>query len=109
MSESVFVVSEWLAKPGKDQELWKHAKHIMASTRKEKGCLRAHAVRQVSHPGAPGKSKFTIVCLQEYKNLEAFDTHCQAGYVTEFFSSCVQNPKSAIVEEWTCRLFNEEE
>ncbi len=107
MSDHVFVVSEWLPKQGKDQELWQHAKKIVALTLKEKGCLRAHAMRQIVHPGAPGKSKYTIVCHQEYKNLEAFDTHCQSDYVTDFFETYVQNEATAIVEAWTCRLFNE--
>jgi len=29
MSNHVFVVSEWLAKKGKDQDLWMHCKRIM--------------------------------------------------------------------------------
>lgn len=109
MSDHVFVVSEWMPKQGKGQELWQHAKRMMASTLKEIGCLRAHATRQIVHPGAPGKSKYTIVCLQEYRNLEAFDTHCRSEYVTEFFETYVQNEGTAIVDEWTCRLFNEGE
>lgn len=109
MSDHVFVVSEWLPKAGKDQELWQHAKRIMTLTLKEKGCLKAHATRQIAHPGAPGKSRYAIVLLQEYKNLEAFDIHCMSDYVTEFFGTYVQNEDTAIVEEWTCRLFNEGE
>lgn len=109
MSDHVFVVSEWLPKEGKDQELWDHAKRIMALTLKEKGCLRAHATRQIAHPGAPGTSKYVIILLQEYRNLQAFDIHCMSEYVTDFFQTYVQNEDSAIVEEWTCRLFNEGE
>lgn len=109
MSAHVFVVSEWLPKEGKDQELWQHTKRIMALTLKEKGCLRAHATRQIVHPGSPGKSKYTIVLLQEYKNLQAFDIHCASDYVTDFFETYVQNEDTAIVGEWTCRLFNEGE
>ena len=104
MSDPVFVISEWLPKEGKDQEFWQHAKRIMALTAKEKGCLRAHAMRQIVHPGAPGKSKYTIVCLQKYRNLEAFDIHCKSDYVAEFFETHVQ-----MVDKWTCRLFNEAE
>jgi quinol monooxygenase YgiN len=52
MSEHVFVVSEWLAKAGHDQELWIQTKKIMALTKeKEKGCLSARATRQITHPG----------------------------------------------------------
>ena len=107
MSDHVFIISEWLPKEGKDQELWQHAKRLMALISKEKGCLRAHATRQIVHPAAPGKSKYTIVCIQEYRNLEAFETHCTFDYVAEFFETYVQDEGTAIVDEWTCRLFNE--
>jgi len=108
-SGPVFVVSEWLPRENKDQELWQLAKKIMAMTlENEKGCVRAHATRQIVHPGSPGKSKYTIVLLQEYVNLQAFDHHCGSDYVTHFFKTCVENEETAIVKEWTCRLFSEE-
>ncbi len=108
MSGHVFVVSEWLPKANKDPELWKQAKEIMILTGKEKGCIKAHAMRQIMHSSAPGKSKYTIVLFQEYVNLEAFDIHCKADYVAKFFERYVKNEETAIVEEWTCRLFSEE-
>jgi len=108
MSGHVFVVSEWLARENQDEALWKAAKEIMRLTREnEKGCVRAHAWRQISHPGSPGKSKYKIVCHQEYNGVEAFDLHCQAPYVVQFFKTFVEDPETAIVEDWTCRLFNE--
>lgn len=108
MSGHVFVVSEWLAKDNCDPELWDRAKEIMRLTlENEKGCVRAHAWRQIAHPGSPGKSKYKIVCHQEYTGIEAFDLHCQAPYVAQFFKTCVENPETAIVADWTCRLFSE--
>lgn len=108
MTGHVFVVSEWLAKENHDQELWERAKEIMSLTlQNEQGCLRAHAWRQMSHPGAPGKSKYTIVLHQEYVNLAAFDAHCQSQYVGDFFKTCVENKDTAIVADWCCRLFTE--
>ncbi len=108
MSGHVFVVSEWLAKEGHDEELWKHLSELMRLTKEhEKGCLRAHAWRQISHPGSPGKSKYTIVLHQEYVNTEAFDLHCRAPYVTHFVKKYIQDEKSCIVKDWTCRLFSE--
>lgn len=48
MSDHVFVVSEWLAKEHHEQELWKCFKALMALTlEKERGCLSAHATRQI--------------------------------------------------------------
>lgn len=109
MSAHVFVVSEWLPKENQDQALWEHCKKLMALTlEKEQGCLRAHATRQISHPGSPSKSKYTIVLLQEYINSQAFDIHCKADYVTHFVKTYIDNKDTGIVEEWSCRLFSEE-
>lgn len=106
MSNSVFVVSEWLAKEGCQAELWAHLQKVMASTAQEDGCVRAHATQQISHPGSLGQSKFTIVLLQEYVDVQAFDVHCAADYVTDFFDIYVNNPQTAIVKDWQCRLFS---
>ena len=109
MSDHVFVVSEWLPKKGKAQELWQQFKRLMDLSRKESGCVRAHATRQISHPGSPGKSKYTIVLLQEYVDIKAFDIHCAADYVTSFFKNFIENKETALVADWRCRLFSEEE
>jgi quinol monooxygenase YgiN len=66
MGGHAIVVSEWLPKENCDQECWKRLKELIALTKKsESGCIRAHAAREIPHPGAPGKSKYRIVLLQE--------------------------------------------
>ena len=83
MSGHVFIVSEWLPKENREEELWKQWKNLMALTREnESGRIRAHATKQISHPGSPGKSKYKIVLLQEYVDIQAFDMHCKSSYVT---------------------------
>lgn len=110
MSGRVFVVSEWQPKEGRDQELLEHFKRLMAlSVEKETGCVRAHATRQISHPGSPGKSKYTIVLLQEYVDIKAFDIHCAADYVKNCFKEFVENEEAGLVADWQCRLFSEDE
>jgi quinol monooxygenase YgiN len=110
MSKHVFVVSEWLPKEGCDEALWKKFKKLMAITaEKEKGCVRAHATRQISHPGSPSKSKYKIILLQEYVDVKAFDIHCAADYVTNFFREFIENKETALVADWRCRLFSEED
>ena len=97
MSKSVFVVSEWLAKPGHEQELWQRLKKLMAQTQQEKGCIRARATRQIAHPGSPGKSKYTIVLMQEYAD------------ITDFVKTYIENPKTAIIADGRCRCLSEAE
>lgn len=74
----------------------------------KKAVLRAHATRQISHPGSPGKSKYKIVLLQEYVDIQAFDLHCSSSYVTETFKKLIENEETALVADWCCRLFSEE-
>lgn len=108
MSNHVFVVSEWLAKEGCDQALLGHFKKLMALTlEREKGCVSARATRQITHPGAPGHSKYTIVLLQEYVDRSAFDMHCASDYVTHFFKTFIESPETGIVADWRCRLLSE--
>ena len=108
MSAPVFVVSEWLPKENQEEALFQKFKKLMALTKaSEQGCIRAHATRQIVHPGSPGKSKYKIVLLQEYDNIKAFDVHCDSDYVKEAFATLVEG-NEALVQEWTCRLFSEE-
>ena len=109
MSDHVFIVSEWLAEPGKDQELWGHCQRLMSLSKEEEGCVRAHATRQIPHPGSPGTSKYKIVLLQEYDTIDAFNAHCAMEYVTDFFKNYIENPDAALIADWTCRLFSESE
>lgn len=106
MSRSVFIVSEWLPRAGKETQLWEAFKKLMTETRQEAGCIRAHATRQIQHPSSPGKSQYTMVMLQEYRDLSAFDYHVKQSYVTDFFKHYI-DPKDAIVADWRCRLFEE--
>ncbi len=108
MSGHVFVVSEWLPKEGCDQELWKQFKKLLALTlQNESGCIRAHVTRQISHHGALGKSKYTIVLLQEYADLAAFDFHCATDYVKNAFKELLENKETSLIADWQCRLFSE--
>lgn len=110
MSERVFVVSEWLPKENYEEELCGQFKQLLALTlEREKGCLKAHVIRQIIHPGSPGKSKYTIVLLQEYIDIKAFELHCAADYVTDFFKKYIDDKRTTIVEDWCCRLFSEQD
>ncbi len=109
MSGHVFVVSEWLPKENCEEKLWDLLKKVMALTRKnESGCIRAHATRQIHHPDASGQSKYTIILLQEYVDIKAFDIHCQADYVKSAFKKYIDNEETALVQEWNVRLFSED-
>lgn len=108
MSNHVFVVSEWLAKKNHEQALRTHLRKLLAlALDHEDGCLNARVTQQIEHPGSPTKSKYTIVVLQEYIDIQAFDFHCNTDYVANFFKTCIENKDTGIVEDWRCRLFSE--
>lgn len=66
MRGHTIVVSEWLRKENCGQKCWNRLKELIAlTTKSESGCIRAHVAREIPHPGTPGKSKYTIVLLQE--------------------------------------------
>jgi quinol monooxygenase YgiN len=109
MSNHVFVVSEWLPKKNCEQECWKQLKKLMAETLNEQGCLSARAMRQISHPNSPRKSKYTIVLQQEYVDIKAFDAHCNTEYVKDFVKKYVETKETALIEDGMCRLFSEDE
>lgn len=107
-SEHVFVVSEWLPKENCEEQLFKTFKYLMEFTSaNEKGCLRAHATRQIPHPGATGQSKYRIILLQEYENIDAFNAHCRSPYVREFVEKYLIDETTSPIKEWRCRLFSE--
>ncbi len=55
--------------------------------------------------GSLGKSKYTIMLLQEYVSINAFDVHCKVNYVTNFFKKFVENETASVVTDWRCRFF----
>ena len=78
MSSKVVVISEWLPESNQDETVFQLFKELARNTLgNEKGCLKYHVMRQVSHPCATGESKFSIVLIQEYTNTQAFDEHCE--------------------------------
>lgn len=108
MPNHVFVVSEWLAKENHEQELREQFKKLLILTlENEPGCISARVTHQLRHPGSPTKSKYTIVLLQEYDSIQAFDIHCKTEYVANFFKKFIENEETSIVEDWQCRLFSE--
>lgn len=109
MPSPVLVVSEWLSKKSHEQKLFESFKKLaIATLEKEKGCIKYTVTRQIFHPGSKGQSKYTILLIQEYVNLEAFDIHCKSEHVSDFCKSHIEDKDARIVEDWRCRIFSEE-
>lgn len=103
MSKGVFVISEWLPKNGHEEEFWEKAKMHMKRTQKEEGCISARITKPVDHPRMPEQTKYTVVLLQQYKNVEAFTDHCNNHDIKDFF----KGEMSHLVDDWRWRLVQE--
>jgi quinol monooxygenase YgiN len=107
MSSHVLVISEWLSKKNHEQELFESFKNLASLTlEKEKGCIKYNVTRPIDHPAAKGESKYTILLIQEYENIDAFDNHCKSEHVAEFVKKHVGD--ESIIVDWRCRIFSEE-
>jgi quinol monooxygenase YgiN len=108
MSKPVFVVSEWLPKKGHEQELWDTFKAFsLECLEKEEGCASFCVTKQLAHPVSSGKTQFTIILMETFVSLPAFDTHCDAEHTVRAFNMFINEGDGCIVEEWRCRLFSE--
>ncbi len=108
MASHILVVSEWLPKDNHEQTLFESFQELARITlEKEKGCLKYHVTRQISHPGTKGESKFAILLIQEYENIEAFNKHCDSEHVSDFSKKHVGDESTSIIKDWRCRVFSE--
>jgi quinol monooxygenase YgiN len=106
MTGRVFVISEWLPKPNCQRVVWQQFKELMALTKQsEKGCIRAHTLKQIEHPFALGKSEYTIMLFQEYIDIAAFEQHCQMDYVKRAFKHWIEDPKQRLLKSGALGYF----
>ncbi len=107
MSSQILVVSEWLPKENQEEALFDSFKKLAKTTlEKEKECLKYHVTRQTAHPASKGESKYPILLVQEYVNVDAFNHHCTSEHVAAFTQSQFEQPEKSMIEDWRCRVFN---
>lgn len=105
MPKQVHCIAEFLPIKGHEQELLHLLNELATETlANEKGCLKYCVTQQIPHRGATGKSKFTIVSIEEFKDWQAFDIHCNSSYVADFIQKYIE-PKDTPVEDLYVRLF----
>ena len=109
MTHPVFVISEWQPKLGKERALLQQFEKLVAQTRQESGCINAYILQHIDHPNSPTPSNYSLVAMQQYESVEAFEKHCAQAYVKQFFATVVEGETTALVADWRCRLFKEGE
>lgn len=106
LNHHVYVVAEFLPVQGQEEELYRLLKNMASVTlENEKNCLKYVVTRQIEHPGAAGASKYKIVSIEEFKDKDAFDVHCQSDYVADFVEKYVKNERM-VIQDFNVRLLS---
>lgn len=107
MLKHVQCIAEFLPKEGCEQELFDQLNHVKAKSLKhEEGCLRYLVTKQIPHAISPQMSKYTIVTIEEFVDMQAFDKHGSSSYFKDFFHKYVENKSTGLVEDLNVRLFS---
>ena len=107
MLKHVQCVAEFLPKDGCEQELFDQLKQVgVKSLKNEEGCLRYLVTKQLPHAVSPQMSKYTVVTIEEFVDMQAFDKHCSSSYFKDFFQKYVESKVTGLVEDVNVRLFS---
>jgi len=106
MSQKVYCIAMFRAKPGKEDELFKVLQSLEANALREDGCLQYITTRHVQSDFAPGES-FPIVFNEIWANKAAFEAHCQRKEIAAFFEKeCVS--EEGLVEAHNVCVYSDE-
>ncbi|MEM1186334.1 MAG: antibiotic biosynthesis monooxygenase [Planctomycetota bacterium] len=76
MSDRVYVLAHFVAKPDRVDALHKLLESLLGTTRAEEGCVMYRLWRQDGHPGA-----FSLI--EEWTSAAALDAHLAAPHLAE--------------------------
>jgi len=92
----VVCVAEFLAMPGKTEDLIAALHGLMEPTHKEPGCVR-YELNQRSDDDR------WIAFIEKWKDREVFDRHCAMPYIKRFFDDV----RPSLVETFEVKLYEE--
>jgi len=106
MSKKVYCVAQFLAKDGKEAELFQVLQSLEPNTLREDGCLQYIVTRQINSPFAAGKS-FPIAFNEIWADLASFEAHCQRAEIKQFFEKyCLAD--DGLAAEWNVCIYSDE-
>ncbi|GKT11409.1 MAG: hypothetical protein ISEC1_P0373 [Thiomicrorhabdus sp.] len=105
MSSKVYCVAQFLPKEGKEAELFKVLQSLEPNSQREDGCIQYTVTRQIKSPFAEGKS-FPIAFNEIWKNMVAFEAHCQRQEIVDFFETyCVS--EDGLAADWNVCVYSD--
>lgn len=106
MSKLVYCIAQFTPKPGKDNELFQVLKSLESNTLREDGCIRYRVTKHIPNQFATGQS-MPIVFNECWRDIEAFEKHCQEDYIVTFFNSeCLAS--DGLVEKYNVTIYSDE-
>ena len=106
MSSKVYCLAQFQPKPGKEKALFDVLQSLEPNTLREDGCLQYIVTRHIVSPFAEGKS-FPIVFNEIWKDMSAFELHCQRQEIVDFFNTyCVAD--DGLAEDWNVCVYSDE-
>lgn len=106
MSSKVYCSAQFQPKPGKEAELFKILQSLEPNSQREDGCIQYTVTRQINSPFAEGNS-FPIVFNEIWKDMAAFEAHCQRQEIVHFFETyCLA--EDGLAADWNVCVYSDE-
>ncbi|MCE2594345.1 antibiotic biosynthesis monooxygenase [Motilimonas cestriensis] len=93
----VYVIAQFRAKEGKEQELFEVLKALEPSSREEEGCLQYILTRQIDHPSAT-RSDYSILFNEVWADAASWTAHGERKEIQDFFQQHVVDENGLVAD-----------
>ena len=97
MSQRVYVLAQFKAKPEKEQQLFETLKALEPDSYREQGCIQYTVTRQIDHECAT-RNEYTIVFNEIWATAADWAAHGRRKQIQQFFDSEVVNPDGLVAD-----------
>ncbi|GGO81481.1 antibiotic biosynthesis monooxygenase [Marinobacterium nitratireducens] len=106
MSSLVYCTAQFKPRPGRERELFATLQSLEPNTLREDGCIQYRVTRKIDSAFAAGQS-FPIVFHEIWRDMTAFEQHCQRDEIVDFFQRCCEAP-DGLAEDWNVCVYSDE-
>ncbi len=106
MSQRVYVLAQFKAKDGKEQELFNTLKALEPDSYREEGCIQYTVTRQIDHECAT-RNNYSIVFNEIWANANSWAAHGRRRQIHDFFENEVVDP-NGLVEDAIVTAYSDE-
>lgn len=93
----VYVIAQFKAKLGKEQQLFDVLKALEPGSRAEEGCLQYILTRQIDHPSAT-RSDYTILFNEVWADAASWTAHGERQEIKDFFEQHVVDANGLVAD-----------